>query len=76
MNPSFAMPDLPCDFAEFLAQKRQTSTEAASNLIGEWLVRYESGPVARSHAAKSNELAVQPAAGSLPSSAPRLRKVA
>jgi hypothetical protein len=44
--------DLPCDFSEFLAQRRQLSGEGTAGLVGDWLMNYSPGPIARSHAAR------------------------
>ena len=42
-------PGLPCDFLAFL-QSRLGVEAAAADVLGEWLVSYDPGPVARANA--------------------------
>jgi hypothetical protein len=39
--------ELPCDFLGFLQTRRGVEAQAAADVLGEWLVHYEPGPVAR-----------------------------
>ena len=39
-----------CDFPQFLQQERGIDAAQALDLLGTWLVSYEPGPVALSHA--------------------------
>jgi len=39
------MPDLPCDFTEFLARRRALSSREAEELLAAWLASYQ--PIVR-----------------------------
>ncbi|HKY36797.1 MAG TPA: hypothetical protein VJN18_12705 [Polyangiaceae bacterium] len=42
--------ELPCDFLAFLQSRLGIEAAAAADVLGEWLVSYEPGPVARANA--------------------------
>ena len=42
--------ELPCNFLEFLQQRRNLGEGRARGLLGKWLVNYEPGPAARARA--------------------------
>ena len=42
--------ELPCDFLAFLERRLGVEVEAASDVLGQWLIDYEPGPVARANA--------------------------
>jgi hypothetical protein len=44
--------ETPCDFLEFLAQERGTTPSEAAALVGQWLLDYEPGELARSRGAR------------------------
>jgi hypothetical protein len=49
--PSQTPEPLPCDFLAFLAQRLGVEAPTATDLLGEAVVRYEPGPIARARGA-------------------------
>ncbi len=49
-TPATNIDELPCNFLEFLQQRRHLGEGRARGLLGKWLVNYEPGPAARTKA--------------------------
>ncbi len=50
-QPSQTPQETPCDFVAFLTQRLGVKTAVAADVLGEALVHYEPGPIARARGA-------------------------
>ena len=48
-RPSSSSEQPPCDFLAFLSAELGIEASDAAEVLGDWLLRYEPGPFARSH---------------------------